>query len=409
MSDLAQYQTHHLFLLVGANPLPNYVAARLLANDGATVYLLHSGGAHGTAAVAERLHHAIERRRPGLKPIRHEVDEANAARIRQRVSEIVGQISKPASVGLNYTGGTKAMAVHTYQAIKQSFPSVVSSYLDARTLSLVIDGAGQNPIPVQQSFKLALDELLELHGGRIVASRKDCVLDDRADGVDYHPLVQALLQLSAAEDHKEWQKWCQTNLKKAGNRGFRPSTELAEVPLPDKYLAISAALGNPGTLGRTTLPRGWKLSDLAEFLDGKWLEHYVLHSVKKINVRCDIHDWAMSLQSRGAAGRQFEFDAAAMRGYQLFAVSCTTESQRGMCKLKLFEAYVRARQLGGDEARAALVCCNNDPSALQQEIEEDWFTEGRVRVFGRTDLRDLDGKLKEWFETIDSGERARRL
>jgi hypothetical protein len=74
----------------------------------------------------------------------------------------------------------------------------------------------------------------------------------------------------------------------------------------------------------------------------------------------------------------------------------------------LFEAYVRARQLGGDEAQVSLVCCHDDASALQQEIEEDWFTEGRIRVFGRRDLGELDGQLKDWFETLDSGEQVGR-
>ncbi|AFZ28138.1 hypothetical protein Cylst_6172 [Cylindrospermum stagnale PCC 7417] len=35
MSNLNDYKVKHLFLLVGENPLPNYIAARtLLENDG---------------------------------------------------------------------------------------------------------------------------------------------------------------------------------------------------------------------------------------------------------------------------------------------------------------------------------------------------------------------------------------
>lgn len=35
-------KTDYLFLLVGTNPLPNYVAARLLARPKGKIYLLHS-------------------------------------------------------------------------------------------------------------------------------------------------------------------------------------------------------------------------------------------------------------------------------------------------------------------------------------------------------------------------------
>ena len=35
-------QSEHLFLLIGKNPLPNWVAARLLLRDEGRLYLVHS-------------------------------------------------------------------------------------------------------------------------------------------------------------------------------------------------------------------------------------------------------------------------------------------------------------------------------------------------------------------------------
>ncbi len=40
MSNLDEYKVEHLLLLVGENPLPNYVAALTLLKDGGTVYLV---------------------------------------------------------------------------------------------------------------------------------------------------------------------------------------------------------------------------------------------------------------------------------------------------------------------------------------------------------------------------------
>ena len=254
MSDLTQYQVDRLFLLVGANPLPNYVAADLLAKDGATIYLLHSGGAHGTSCVAERLECAIKRKRPQLNPIRWEVHEANSAQIQRKFGEILSAIGQQHSVGLNYTGGTKAMAVHAYQAVK-SLPNAVLSYLDARTLSLMIDRSGQSPIPVGESCKLALRELVELHGRQISEPETDTVLDSQgSEGIDFHLLVNTLLALSMRGDLGNWQNWCQENLKKKtnGQMKWKNKTELKQVSLPrDNNLVqpVVGALGNPITLG----------------------------------------------------------------------------------------------------------------------------------------------------------------
>jgi hypothetical protein len=38
MSNIERYQTDHLFLLVGTNPLPNYVAAKVLWNGKGQVF-----------------------------------------------------------------------------------------------------------------------------------------------------------------------------------------------------------------------------------------------------------------------------------------------------------------------------------------------------------------------------------
>jgi hypothetical protein len=42
MPDLSEYKAEHLFLLIGKNPLPNYVAAKLLIKRGAKVCFVYS-------------------------------------------------------------------------------------------------------------------------------------------------------------------------------------------------------------------------------------------------------------------------------------------------------------------------------------------------------------------------------
>ena len=53
--EFQPYRTPVLFVLVGENPLPNYVAARLLLEPGGRLYLVHSRGSGGTGNVAKSL------------------------------------------------------------------------------------------------------------------------------------------------------------------------------------------------------------------------------------------------------------------------------------------------------------------------------------------------------------------
>ena len=99
------------------------------------------------------------------------------------------------------------------------------------------------------------------------------------------------------------------------------------------------------------------------------------------------------------SGADFELDVAATLGYQLFALSCQATENKDEAKEHLMEVYVRARQLGGDEARVALVCAYDDPNQLCREIERSWDAGGKIRVFGRADLRDLPTALSNWIGT----------
>ena len=100
-----------------------------------------------------------------------------------------------------------------------------------------------------------------------------------------------------------------------------------------------------------------EIKDFCKYLDGFRLEHHVLKQIKDITDQNSIKDYGLNFKVPLPGTQQgFEFDVAFTRGYQLFAISVSTTSIRELCKLKLFEAYLRARQMGGDEARVALIC-----------------------------------------------------
>ncbi len=392
MSGWTSYQTDHLFLLIGTNPLPNYVAAFLLARNGGTVYLLHSGGDRGTGNVAEKLKQAIQNQRLKLKVIPREIDEADGGRIVSKMEEILNQVESDASVGLHYSGGTKAMAVHVYRAVEQKLPNGIFSYLDARTLSLIVDPRGANPtcsIHIGQACTVELDELVTLHGYDKPAIRRE----------PFQPsLCRDLVQIHSHSDSLgQWQKWL--NQEK-----LESLPDLSQYPLLQGAIAAFDQLcGSSATPGLVAQQLGHeRLDSCKNWLRGAWLEEYVLWSIEQVAPDCGIGDnYGIDLKLKKRGGHEFQLDVAAIRGYQLFALSCMSSDRKEKCKEHLLEAYVRARQMGGDEARVGLVCCYRDPAALQQEIEETWFTEGRVRVFGQGDLASLPTCLQEWFETAN--------
>ena len=144
MSDLDDYKTDHLILLVGSNPLPNYVAAQLLwrkTKSESCLILIHSDD---TYLAAKRLQCLLIKQNPNLDKENDFrlilVEEANADDIHAKLSKIVEYVPF-GDVGLNYTGGTKVMAVHAHHAVRDSLENrrLVCSYLDARSYEMRFD------------------------------------------------------------------------------------------------------------------------------------------------------------------------------------------------------------------------------------------------------------------------------
>jgi len=78
------------------------------------------------------------------------------------MNKLLQKVSPSADVGLNYTGGTKAMSVHAYHVLRQAFPRGCFSYLDAASLKMVINREGMpiQEIPIGREVGGDLDSLI---------------------------------------------------------------------------------------------------------------------------------------------------------------------------------------------------------------------------------------------------------
>lgn len=389
--DLAEFRTKHLFLLMGTNPLPNYVAAKLLASPEGCIYFVHTDE---TNKITDRLIDTLKLNEGQFCKIPTEdADESN-------ISSQVSHYSKDKKdLGLNYTGGTKIMSVHAYRAIEKICPEAIFSYLDARELSMRISKLNESsisPTLLGDSIKLSFSDLLYMHGYTLKnAPKKDPIQPKVACDLAEVPIERLRC-------------WCDYNLRSGPGTPIKKKKsqrkELLEVKLPiDPCLAVLSSFRHGcSTLGE--LSEKWKMDvvELAEWLDGKWLEHYTLWSIKKVASSNNITDVGLGIKPNE---KVFEFDVAAMRGYQLFAISCTTDTKKKMLKQKLFEAYIRARQMGGEEARVALVCCaspespDSNPKKIEQEIQDEWEAKDKIRVFGTDSLTELPENLEDWFKS----------
>lgn len=342
MSNIHSIPEHlkcdYLLLLVGGNPLPNAIAGRLLVKDikQSKIVLLHSKGEHSTKSIANNLQTWFEKKgMPSDHILLNEVDASDKHDIRRVVEKQMKNAT--GDIGLHYTGGTKTMAVHAHATVLATVPNAVMSYLDAHSLCMIFDDKVRRYVGINANFNLIFEELFTLHG------------------------------------------W---NLEKSDP----PTQTLTEI------------------------------ADYRDFLGkGALLERMVVQQVASIAATYNLSDIRLNLFAR-KNDIVIEFDVGFLRGYQLFFLSCSVtnpepmkedgtlnekrrKANRGKAKAKLLEAFVRAKQLGGDEASVALVCLfdGTQSKKLEQELQQT-LGGGRVKVFGRKHLLKLSKHLECWIK-----------
>jgi hypothetical protein len=354
----------------------------------------------------------------GLQANLYEIkDPAQASAIRSGVRDALAKCNKTKPIGLNYTGGTKAMSVHAYEVcLAAEGVTVLPSYLDAQSRKLYRPDIGK-----EWEVQLLVRPMLET----VIALQEQPLQQDKVQKTVKAPNVNREIASAFTDvaNAKLYNMWLKQKLRPVAGliyEGRHDSGTVLHLPdqpeLNDVAVALSEFFGaNSGMIKVEQILQTLEdqtfsdLLDLVKHLDSDWIEHLVLDVFQELKSECHLHDMAMTLntivgsqndEEGETATHDFELDVAALQGYRLFAVSCTRSYSKKMCKDKLFEAYVRARQLGGDEARIGLVCAYPEPGALQREAESIWQAgNGQIRVFGAQDLAHLSDGFYAWMLT----------
>lgn len=372
----------NLVLIVGSNPLPNYLAAQLIEWDRAALYYTSE-----TEQVKDRLVEALGRRWPERRLSCRGISDSTRA-------EAVHNAWREAETGdvkLHYTGGTKSMAVHLHEEWRASGGKTENaSYIDDSKSLLRFDD-GRDVELDEVGIELDLETLARLHGlGDLRARRIEGSSTPSPEGPqlpeDAIALAMRLIDEPAlAKDLYE----------RAKNKGKHLKSEPLDLKKHGIGLSV-AKIPEPEWTNNQLKP--W-----AELVAGEWLEEWVAHLISQ-TISDPVH---VGVRAR-LVNRELEVDVITIRGHRLYLISCTTSSEIRLCKHKLFEVAMRARQLGGDLARSALACLldglddqgRNKIGELQKDVAATWGAPFEPKVFGRAHLAEwLAGQthsLESW-------------
>lgn len=406
-----------LILIVGSNPLPNYLSACALHPR--RIALVHT---KETTEAKDRLKRELAGALGESVTIDdHLVEDATSATAVRRVIETILQDSDASSVSLNYTGGTKVMAAHARMAfLKAGGKEKHASYLDEGGAEhqprLRCDNGDDKPLSVYSNVSLTLKTVLGLHGITHMPRTPKIPAPTIEDAREILCKVLGDVSLAAA-------LYCERErLEEFSN----PSKAILEPFRADRYgLSLSLpefpAQAQLEELANTKEKKSW-FKQWYSFVGGEWLEEWVGAQISRLASQLSIDpdkDVTVGLDAkRGDKPAQLEVDIAVIRGCRSYFISCTTDTTKHICKSKLFEIAVRSRQLGGDLARAALICLadRNVIDELRKEVDDRPDPRVAIRVpsvadvhvFGKADIdawSDCNGKqpnlhsLKTWLES----------
>jgi len=375
-----------LVLLVGSNPLPNYLAATAL-NARETV-LLYSPE---TREPCERLERVFRAR--GIHVSKQVIQDATDARQIRNALKSLGDVDH-----LHYSGGTKVMAAHVRMALKLEEDQ--ASYLDERRGLLRFDD-GYDLDLSELDLGLTLERVFELHGIERVAGRNPSV-SGAPTKADAAALADRLLRDPSAA------KALYSRFRPEGR--MRSLTQAKNDPWnpADQGLSLSAPRVPEGDWPKDRY-EAWE-----KFLTGGWLEEWTATQIRSLVGDTSAVEVGVHCKRTSPRPAAFEIDVALIRQQRLYVLSCTTDSKKARCKSKLFEVAMRARQMGGDLARSALVCFLDGDDAsgpyidqLRSDIASLWEAPNVPAVFGLADLREWArvgdrpnlATLQKWLES----------
>ena len=434
-----------LILLVGTNPLPVWVAwehLKDLLSPISGVLLVHT---KNTEDEAERLRKHIPMKSDLKQSL--STEPGNPRDISRKVGGFLKDIPETVqSIHVHYTGGTKVMAVYTVATVEGYAQDrkieVQTSYLDPRDGRgpKIIDRNGHElVIDPRKGIQPRLGRIADLNGFQIGpfdhfyrGGMERCLAPSHLSDLQLQAGASLLNQLTNETKRKcflstflnrdsEWNK-----LFGHKDKFVAPSSQTLfstskggweESVLPLINQLLPTCRWDVKECQMKYEPRSSKegeLEEMARFFKGRWLEYAAYDALKKaldqiargnsdrsnyemfhsVNVRRVYKD-----KENQKTAKPFELDVVAILGYQILVISCGMQGEQEAVKKKGMEVITRARQLGGAEARAIMLCKADEQAA--KDMEEELFDEigssdRPLKVWGFKTWGKLETRLKDY-------------
>jgi len=355
-----------IVVIVGSNPLPNlFVVDNEKPQEVIMLYTKQ------TSNVAKRLRRVYRDAGIATKDVVIR-DATDSNRCRSVITD------EMATYRLDYTGGTKVMsaAIHAEWSRRGGTPNR-ASYVDDRSGKIRFDDGRSIPL----NLSVNIHDILRVHG---LNPRKERYTE--VQGPNLHDATIVARKFLTDRD---------SVLKLSGAMG--------KIPLNPKDYGFKLSRDSIGDNLDSLALTEW-----ISFMKGKWLELWVGSLIKNSGfVDKERVHIGLEAQIRDSS---FELDVVAMYQHRVYIISCTTLSANGkgyqQSKLKLFEVMIRARQIGGSLARAALVAplgrvTRSDGKVidrlvtLQQTAAEMWDSPNPPRIFGTDHMMEWAGIKRE--------------
>jgi len=411
----------NLILLIGTNPLPNFVVARYFKDKIKRLILIYSeenNTQRGTLEYAEIIKELIQIQECHFISL---INVGSAQQIRRDLKEKL-IINSNELMHLNYTGGTKTMAVQVYNFIIENYSNVKLSYLDSRTFRIIYDDGTYEPQSgdLRDNVVLDINTVLKLHLYEKIEKNENNpfpkVLDKLKWLVKNEKIRDFILWINQIRlFYKNGGKFLEKKgkyMERKNDSCFQNVIRKFE-QIPDEILEVLNTFDENKRLNDNGKKIMWvpgenisnkefkeRIKNTFEFLDGKWFENYIYDELKSsINDLREKINFGWSLEARKKNySMKFELDIFLIRGYQLIGISITTDDKMGLCKHKGFEVFHRVRQIGGDEGIAILITALSNDKA--ENLKKDLYhitgsSDEKILVFGIDDWKDIGVKIKQ--------------
>ena len=307
------FDFENLILLVGTNPLPQFVIAEyfLKKNENInTIWLIYSEenkdvNQEGTNIQANNLERLIRERwdrHPSLKFPLEKVSLFDVGDFRKINDDMEKKVMKEItyeSIHLNYTGGTKSMGICIYWILRNTdrFTQRSFSYLDARNFRLIDDNDGIIAEDLRNEVNLSFEELINLHGFR----RKNS--DSKIENIE-----DSLKKFIEIIEKNEIENFY--NCLKKENTDYLKNKDKVISYIKDNPVFKSIIESLPDELKIYDFDKDQLVENYNnirgktyDYFNGKWLEYYIEDFLKKIKNEnnnkqiCVLRNWEIKKEN----------------------------------------------------------------------------------------------------------------